>query len=519
MKKKFLAVVMALVMLLSLLTGCGKKESDYFYEMVDEILALEDVEVNLTMPYHGAKLSVSGFVSRSERKADLELYISGTEYNDGVLTELRIEGSQIWLNVRQLAETVLEFDLNEYYREDIQLFYEQQFADWMIYEADENFWNGVPGWGALLTELWKDTRSDISSYITGQEGQTELVMDEKQTGTVLQKMGSRVMNELNAYEEGFLTFADQESEFFKTVQLEAVDQFETWAADLETWLEEYSSGEAAVSGAKVTLTKDDNCYILLLEQDNGDTWELLVSAAEADEIERPLSVMEFEAYGDTAFYLVTFSNSYVGKTLSGEEMDAAMEQAYAAEREETYYREDMTTGTVAGYDDLASIQFIPEGGYEMTVPILPNFLGNTVTVADRGAPYLADLSLEGSGWKQYVSSQESLDKNPQFFLEDHVYNYYDTFINMSGFQLVQDLSEMGKATGGSAYTQGFIYRDDNYSDPIAMIFVLIPQDGCDSYVLMELNVELAVISETEMAAVQHLFESLGLECPVDLTLF
>lgn len=517
MKRRIMAILLAFAVLLSVLTGCSSKEADHFFQMADEMLALEDVQLDLTIPYHGAQLEVSGFVSKSERKADLLLSISGTEKNDGPLTEVRVEGSQIWLNVRQLAEAALGFDLYDYYRGDIEDLYEQQFADWVIYVADENFWGGIPNWEELLLELWKDTKSDIKGYISGDEQTAVLEMTEKETAKLLIKTGGRLLEEEDGYLEGFLTFAGQEAEFFRTVELDAADQFETWAADLEGLMEDLDAGEETASAVKLTLTKEDDTNRAELEQGTGDTWSLKLQPFDSGEFERPYSVMEFEAYGREAYYLATFSNTYIGDMLSGVELDPVMQQAYESEQGNTYYREDMTTGIVNGYDDLSSIQFVPEGGIEMTVPILPNFLGNTVTPVAEGSSLIADLSLEGTGWRMYVYSEEGLDKNPEFYLKDLVYNYFDNFINVSGFQLVQDLSELKSSANGRAMAQGFVYRSDNYSDAIAMIHGILPQENCSSYTLIELDVEVAVISDEDRTAIIHLFESLGLECPVDLT--
>lgn len=516
MKKRIMAILLAGLMLISALTGCSSKEANYFFQLSDEMLALEDSALSLSIPYHGAQLEVSGFISKSERKADLLLSISGTEENDGPLTELRVDGSQVWLNVRQLAEATLEFDLYDYYRGDIEDLYDQQFADWVIYIADERLWEGIPGWGELLLNLWDDTKADIKGSISGNEQSAVLAMNEQETAKLLAKTGERLLEQYDSYQEGFLTFADQELEFFKEVELDAYNQFETWVAELETLMDELDAGEASVTASELTLSKDGEAYLAELKQGSGDTWSLRLEPSTAGELERPYSVMEFEGYGSETFFLVTFSNTYIGNMLSGVELDQTLQSAYESEQGAGYYREDMTTGTVAGYDDLASIQFVPEGGVEMTVPILPNFLGNSVTTVADGLSLISDLSLDGVGWSMYIYSQESQDKNPKLYLEDMVYNYYDNFISISGFQLVQDLSELKSTANGSAMAQGFSYRTDNYSDAVAMIHCILLQDGCTSYTLIELTIELSEITESDKVAVLHLFESLGLECPVDL---
>ena len=111
MKRKLFALLPALSLLLSCLTGCGAKAADEFYALSDEITQIHDAQVELILPYHGAELQITGFVSRTNETADLTFTLSGTDRSDGTWTELRIDGNQIWLNVSQLAERTLSFDL------------------------------------------------------------------------------------------------------------------------------------------------------------------------------------------------------------------------------------------------------------------------------------------------------------------------------------------------------------------------------------------------------------------------
>lgn len=513
MKKRMIAILMAVSMMFSVLTGCRSKEADYFFRMADEMLALEDVQLALTIPYHGSQLEVSGFVSKSERKADLLISISGTEKNDGPLTELRIDGSQIWLNVRQLAEQTLAFDLHDYFREDIELFYEEQFADWLIYEADEKLWFGVSGWGELLDQLWTDMKNVIQNDITGQETAAVLELDEEKADQVLMELYGELLQNQEEYRKGFEAFVQQESEFFHLTGL-SDGVFDDWVSDVTAAYQELADGTKNSEGAKLTLSKDGQAYNAELTLSGGDRWSLQLIPAEAGEVERPYSVMEFQAYGGTVYYLVTFANTYIGYVLSGTELDPMLEAMYNTE--ETYYREDMTTVVIDGYSDIANIRFVPINGREMLLPILSNFLGNSVTTVEDGNPIIIDLSLEGDGWQFQVNSEESLETNPQAYLEDKMYSSYDSMIHVSGFQTVHDLSGIQVSSNGTAMTQGFSYRSDNYSDTISKITILVLQEQCSSYPQIELTLELDVMTEDSKLAVKHLFEYLGLVCPVDL---
>jgi len=511
--KKILSLLLASSLLLVLLTGCSKSEpnpeAEHFYTTVDEILALEDVRIEAVLPFHGAFLEVEGFISGSEQKADLTVSITGTEKNDGTLTRLLVDGKYIWLDVRTLAEATLEFDLFDYYRQDINDLYEAQFAEWVVYVADEHIWSGIPGWGELLYQIWTDSREDLEQHITASETGPMLKLSDSDSKLLRQKTVDRILAEEEAFRSGFLTFARQENDLMLATRYIPEDLFDSWVDTLKTQ-------QVEPDGLTIILTENEDGYELRGESDGGESWQVCLTEAESDKIERPVSVMEFGAYGDAAYYLLTFSLQYMGAVLDGAEVDENLQMAYESEMAEEYIRQDMTTQPVSGYSAVSTVTFVPEGGHEMNIPILNHFLGNTVTPAGEDISALLDVYLEGDGWRLSVISELSDVANASTYLEQKVQETYDPYIYLSGYLLTQDLSPLAHSADGSAHAQGFAYRVDEYSDPEGIIFVVLEQQGSPSYVLIEISADLASLTDADREAFRQFFEVLNLEAPIQL---
>ena len=131
MKRKLLSLTLALAAVLSCLSACSAPETDRFYDMVEEMTALEDINLRLTIPYHGASMVVEGFLCRSSQTADLTFTLEGTGETDGVWTELRIDGNDLWLNVDQMVERTEAFELVDVRQQDMEDFAYEQTADWV----------------------------------------------------------------------------------------------------------------------------------------------------------------------------------------------------------------------------------------------------------------------------------------------------------------------------------------------------------------------------------------------------
>ena len=204
MKRRFSALLLALALLPACLTGCGNKAADAFYDLSDEIAQIQDAEVELILPYHGAELQITGFISRTSETADLTFALSGTEGRDGPWSELRIDGNQIWLNVDQLAQRTLDFDLPAVRKEDILEFRQNQIAPWVTYIWEGDLWNGIPEWEELLTGLWQDSRSDLEPYIKADGTEQTLILKGKSLEQVSDNIVARLTEHADAYRESFV---------------------------------------------------------------------------------------------------------------------------------------------------------------------------------------------------------------------------------------------------------------------------------------------------------------------------
>ncbi|MCD8382379.1 MAG: hypothetical protein LUC30_05615 [Clostridiales bacterium] len=549
MKKKIIALLLAAALLASTVCGCSSQAADSFFQIAEEMSQLEDVTVALVIPYHGVSLAVDGFICRSSKTADLTISFVGTDGQDGEWTELRIDGDQLWLNVGQMARKTLEFDLPSYYAGDIEEFLSEQTDDWVAYTWQGDFWEGIPGWDELLGQLWEDSKETLKKSISSQGDSYRLSLSGNTLDKALTEIVTGLVDETDAYEEGFLSMTDLEGELMLALQTEGDTLFEScWSAlteylygedstesettddtdesddadETDDTAEEETEEEETLTLESVVLdlSHSETSYGAALLVNDTDAWSLtLTPVDEALTVDKPESAMEFGYYRDTVYYLISLSDTYLGYLLDGVELDAETEQSYleAIEAENTVERDDLETASVADYSDLLTIQFYP-GGEDgaLTIPILADYIGATVTSDDGAGVLVTDLSLSGTGWYQTVSAEDKGDEGLQIFLTEDLYSTYNAYL-MSGFLLVEDLSELTvSSTGTGAVAQGFSYREDDYDEPIVKIRIALPLVNSDYYTVIDLQLTPSEMSEADMTAVEHLFAYLGLEIPVNL---
>ncbi|MGM9537285.1 MAG: hypothetical protein ACI3VN_03025 [Candidatus Onthomonas sp.] len=515
MMKRLSALLMALLLALSSLTGCSSKAAEEFYQTGEELAATEDALVNLVIPYHGANLLVNGYICRSSQTADLIFTLEGAGSGDGVWTELRVDENQLWLNVAQLAQRTLAFDLPALRRGDIEDLQRDQTANWVSYTWNGDFWAGIPGWGELLKSLWEGCKPDLNSHISGRDGNYTLELNGKDLQTAEGNLLRNLIDETGSFRESFLSWAEQQPELIRSTQMEADLAFDSYWTD---WSDRLETVDSRTDGSlTLTISKSESSYGLAWICDGGDGWSVTVTPTGAQPVEAPQEAMEFGAYADCIYYLLDFSNSYIGDVLDGIEMDPELEQIFQQTDETDVLPEPepMETGTAVGFDDLKTIQFVSEGGQARSVPILGSYLYNSVVSEDSSGARVTDLTLGGQGWYQLVYAEDSAGQESSLFLEESIAAYYDAYINLSGYLLVQDLTQQVSSDSG-ALAQGFSYREDDYSDTVAQILILLPREGNESYIVLDLELHLAEMSEADRAAAGHLLDYLGLELPLSL---
>lgn len=516
MRKKCFALLLALLLACSCLTGCASKQAQAFYDLAEEMVANEDILIDLVAPYHGANLLVNGYFCRSSQTADLVFTLEGTGNSDGVWTELRIDGNQMWLNVKQLAERTLAFALPSLRQADIEDLQSDQTADWVSYTWQGDFWSGIPDWSTLLGKVWDGCKSSLNSYISGEEDSYTLSL----SGNSLKKAEQALLNGLidrsEEFSDGFCSWTAEDSELIDATQRDAQTLFDDLWLTWSDLLDVVESGEDAPNTLSLQFSKSDESYQLTWTVDDGDEWALTVTPIEPQTPETPQDTMDFAAYADATYYLVDFSGTYISDVLDGVELDDELLAIFddGTDDSETALQ-PMETGTIAAYSDLASIQFVPDGGQARTVPILANYQSNSLSSVDDNGGLITDLTLSGTGWYQFVYSQASDGKSSSVFLSDEIRSYYDAFINLSGYLLVQDLTEQVSSDQGTL-AQGFSYRTDNYSQTNVELMILLPRQGNESYTVLQFELDLSEMSQTDKDALAHLFDYLGLELTLDL---
>lgn len=510
MKKRLLSLLLVFLLLLSCLTGCASGAVDQFYDLSDEIAQLEDAQVELTAAYHGASLLVSGFISRTNQTADLTFTLSGTEKGDGIWSEVRVDGNQIWLNVSEIAQRTLAFDLPAIRQEDIKDLQSEQKADWVSYTWEGDLWEGIPTWSELISQLWEDSRSDFEGHITANGADYTLSLTDSTLETVKANLVARLEEHATDYRESFISAIGQETELVSAMQMEPDLFFDSqWLVLIGENDENGSEKEARAVALK--LSKGEDSYGVSLSMDGSSIWTLTLTPVEAQTVQQPGDVVPFGAYGSSAYYLITFSNTYIGDALDGVELDEMMEyEAYETEED----MDPIATGAAVGFADLATIQFGTVSGEFVTVPILTGYTSCTADSVNEEGELINGLNLGGAGWYQSVSSESAEGLELEDYLSETVYGYYEAYISFSGYLLVQDISETAFNADGTAAAQGFSFRENDYAEPEVALVLVLAQPGGAGYTVLDFQLQLSEMSEADIAMVTDLCSYLGLEIPV-----
>lgn len=510
MKRRLAAVLLVCATLISLLSGCGNQAADGFYDLWDEMAQVKDAELDLTLAYHGAELRISGFVSRTNETADLFFDLEGTGETDGTWTELRINGNQLWLNVAQLADFTLGFDLPASRKEDIAEFRSEQTGAWVNYTWEGDLWDGMPEWEELLTQLWKDTRPDLERSVTATESGYLLTLTGAQMEQTVSNVTSRMEAHREDYRNSFVETAERQSGIMTATQLEPDHYFDAHWNDL--FYPDEDSAPSLPASAVLTLDYDEGSYRAVLKLDGSDVAGLTLTPVQPRDVSAPEDVMDFRAYIGSIHYLITFSQSYISDVLDGVEPSEEAHQDVNDDHTE-YFVDPMATGAVQGYDDLAAIQFRTYGGTFYNLPVFTGFVENDVESINDDGVQITRLGLTGISWTQTVYT-EATDETADTVVSDAINYYYNIYINTNGCLLVQDISDQSRSADGTVTACGFSYRDNDYAQPEACLILVQKQPDGSGFTVIDMAFELSEMTDREREMVSHLFEALDVDLPI-----
>ncbi len=510
MRRRILSLVLVLAILLAGLSACGNPAADQFYDMVDEMTQLENARISLRMPYHGASMVVEGFVCRSSQTADLTVTLQGTgEATDGLWTELRIDGNDIWLNVEAMATRALAFPLLDLREGEIDDFLYEQTDDWVLYQWQGNFWDGSPSLADLLRNLWHSTRSDLSDSISSEGESCSLELSEADYQTALIHVAEDLVATEADWQSAVLAVTDAQPELTLATTWDPTMLLGTWWSSLSEWLESGAAVEGGLSAA-VSRTEDGAYQASMTRAE--ETWSLTLTPCGEQPVSEPEDYMEFGAYDAWLYYLTTFSWQYIGEAYDGtQDMQAEGMLEVGSEQELM----PMTVSGAPGYTGISTIQFVPEDGVAEMLPVLNGYLSNEVSSIAGDGAQITQLTLHGPGWTQ-IFETETAGENASAVAASQIEAYYSTFIDTSGYLLVQDISEVSRSSDGMSAAQGFSYRRDDFSDPEGRIIIAYRPGGCATYTVIELDLSLASLSDETKSAISELFAYLNLELPISL---
>lgn len=560
MKRSWIALTLAAAMLLALLSGCGKpkkQQADEFYDLWEEIKGVQDGEVNLTMPWHTATLTAAGFFTRTERMAELTVSLTDKEGQTREWTQLRAVDNELWLNVGELAETTLTYPLIPARQEEIRELQATQTAPWMNYTWEGDLWAGIPAWKTLLSQFWQDSREDLSGFITAEGGNTWTLelkgSDLEQTGG---KVAQRLLDQKEAYAQGFLdsmeeqqglTFAvptsmmdefnqlwntvlrqsgAQETETDELIDLDGdqdqqgpgEDEIDPFADDQMVLEEEPATEQEPLKAVKLRLSRLEKGYSIELLHNDKQVFLLTLIPAQGRSTQAPEEVMSFDQYYNDVYLMVKQSKNHVADALDGTQPETLLgEEAYQDEEDTEPLLYPLTTLPAGDSEGIALIQYLGQNGEAQMVPVLTGYVANDVSSVNGDGEMVTELSLYHPHWDLQVYTLEA-KTSPQEDVAEEIQEYYDIYIQASGYQVMEEISQVSSSGDGTSAAQGFSYQENPFTSALSKLMVLIRQKDAAAYTVLDLKLDLDQMTEGERSQLQELFRYLDLEIPVQLVI-
>ncbi len=549
MKRRWIAVTLALALLAGLLTGCGKKlnGTEQFYTLAEEFRQLRDARVSMTVPYHGAVVQVEGFVSCTNQQADLTFTLSGTPEQDGEWTEIRVIGNDIWLDVGQMSKATCAFPLTEVRMADMQELTQTQTASWMCYTWEGDFWQETEQWRQEWFDGLAETRESLGSYVKAASGGYAMSLNRE----TLEKAGVNVDELIGQYQQDMsqrfvdtlsqqinLSFAFPQSlkgifdkcwtDFFgRTLtgedELIDLDQVQIYDEEGEkTEMVEAAQDDASqpsLTDLTLALSNQGEEYKLTLDRNGQSYLELTLTPASQMNAEPPEQEMSFEQYYTDIYELVSLSREYIADILDGtqpEEDDPEHTHALV-EEEMPPAIQHLSVFEIPGYSDLKQINYLDENGALQQVPILTGYKENMVTSVDNDGEVVTQLTLNAEAWYQEIytlEAEQSLEED----LQEEIDEYQDIYIEASGGQLLEWPGEPVLSEDGSCGTLGFSFQENPMAETRAKVMVLLHQKNAKAYTVLDFSLFPDRMTDSQVKQFNDLCRFLGVEAPIQLNL-
>lgn len=539
MKRKFLALLLALCVPLTLLTGCGGNgAADAFLDTLKEIKTQSDVQIELLSTEDdtwssGTKLT--GTLSQSNGQGDLTL----TAFTQGDKTlgtmGILVDGTDIYLQLEDwitylIAQYQERNGESEEYTSDIQQLQQlQETLDgrYVKLTAKRNLLSlsEEPSDASAAFSKWYDgLGKELKGNVKEQEGRYTLSLKEDALETVKTSWLTQLTQQQEAYCDALSELLSSVEETLAMMGWSSQEYLENaWVMYQEELTELEENG--VEEGAALTMTvqkQEDGVYQLTVEEQGDQVRYLKGAITPLDTPPEQLTLPEKAlAQADVAEALseLYLSNQILSETGNASQTTEDIpdtfdwDARYEAEGDDTMdYGTELDLEELEGYTYLKSLKMMTEDGKKTTLPMVT---GAEYTEADQGdgtLPYSVYQS--HSGWEGNVYDIELANRSLKEILQESADTYVDVYQNEWEYAITQPASQVQTNQKGTACAVGFGYHETERDCDVTWISILTQVKGSQYAVAYEYAI-YADNAETEIVgAMKELCQYFGLDLPV-----
>ena len=539
MKKKLCAILLALCLPLTLLTGCGGNgAADGFLDTLKEAKNQKDYQLELISAEDetwetGKKLT--GTVSRSNSQADLTLTAFGKGDKTLGTVKILVDGKDIYLKLddwitylnQQFKDMTTD---SEDYADDIQTLQEVaqkldgKYVKLSVSEDTFTLWEKSEGASGAFSKWYNGLGKALKNSVTEKDGLYTLSLDAKGLETVKVDWLTQLIENQEAYCDLLSLLLASVEDTLAMAGWNSKDYLDNiWSEYQEDLTALKESGIEKGAALEMTAEKGKDGVYALSAVEQGETQRYLKATVTplAQVPEQWTAPKDWQKESDLAeqladLYLSNQTVSAANNTTQTEEEIPAefdWDKRYQEEGDDTRdYGTDLKLSELKGYIHLKAMKMATEDNKKVTLPMVPGAEYAEADNGDNDLPYSVYQS--ASGWEGNVYDIELAGRELSEILKESVDTYVDTYQNEWEYKILQKATQVASNEKGTACAAGFAYQDPERNCQVTWISVVTQVKGSQYAVVYEYSIYADNASGEIASAMEELCQYFQLKLPL-----
>lgn len=539
MKKKLCAILLALCLPLTLLTGCGGNgAADGFLDTLKAAKNQKNYQLEVTSAEDesweaGKKLT--GTISKSNSQADLTLTAFGKGNKTLGTVKILVDGKDIYLKlddwITYLKQQYQDMSTDsEEYASDIESLnqieekLDNKYVKISLSEDTFTLWEKSEGASGAFSKWYNGLGKTLKSSVTEQEGLYTLSLDAKGLEEVKIDWLTQLTENQEAYCDLLTLLLGSVEDTLAMAGWSSKDYLENiWSEYQENLTTLKENGMDKDAALEMTAVKEkDGVYQLSAVQQGENQRYLKATVTPLKQApEKWTAPKEWKPENKLAEQLADlYLNNQIVSTANNttqteEEIPAEFDwdKRYEEEGDDTRdYGTTLNLSDLKGYTHLKSMKMTTEDDKKITLPMIP---GAEYTEADKGEdeiPYSVYQS--STGWEGSVYDIELADRTPEEILQESVDTYCTTYQDEWGYRITQKASKVQSNDKGTACIAGFGYYDEERKCQVTWLSVVTQVKGSQYAVAYEYSLYADNVGADVTGAIQELCQYFQLTLPL-----